>query len=434
MRYIVILLCIIIIIITLFIGSNEHFIQQAQLPYLTLDVIINPNIINIKYDKWNKSHSIDRLLDSKNIVINSTASTANTLTVIDAYTFLKSNIDSKVLTLLTDKKNIILYSPTYMKKVDISSVTKIGYYNSIDLELLYILFKSCNVPQPECIKIDTESFDKVDCIMLFCSVSNIKNLIDANRQINIITYAPDIHKLKFFIPYSNVDNVDMKMTLPKQFVGKFPVYSFITIDMLLYGSNNINLHSEYNNILNAYENDALNNYFTLYLTLFDITMKRLEDTNKYILKTIKNEYQILEQFANDDGRRFDEKYKCYNPTYIQLGLCESEYDQMGNSKLAEIWDKPCVNHNDCDFYQSNKNYKNNRGGCKDGFCEVPIGVKKISYRKYIGEPYCYNCHTKDPNCCENQKNRNKYPELNSPDYAFELDQFKRLKNFENSKL
>ena len=127
--------------------------------------------------------------------------------------------------------------------------------------------------------------------------------------------------------------------------------------------------------------------------------------------------------------------------------CESAVDSDGNPKESAIFDNKCEQDNDCPFYLGNINYENARGGCKeDGFCELPVNVKSISYKDYNAEdtfyPYCYGCPTdKMDTCCEIQKkilNGNATTEeiedhglidinLESPDYAFENDFEERLK-------
>jgi len=123
-------------------------------------------------------------------------------------------------------------------------------------------------------------------------------------------------------------------------------------------------------------------------------------------------------------------YLCYNrPDITSKASCQSPYDNEGNLKRQKTyWDKPCEKHNDCPFYQANKNYNNYRGGCVDGRCEMPIGIKAGSYRLYDKEastPLCHNCNGLSPLCCEEQKNKSKYSSLKGPDYAFELDEYER---------
>ena len=123
-------------------------------------------------------------------------------------------------------------------------------------------------------------------------------------------------------------------------------------------------------------------------------------------------------------------YLCYNhPDISSKAACESPYDVEGNRKREQTyWDKPCERHLDCPFYQANKNYDNYRGGCIDGRCEMPIGVKPVSYRlfdKEISIALCHNCKSNNPTCCQEQNDKVKYPLLKGPDYAFELDEFER---------
>jgi hypothetical protein len=56
-----------------------------------------------------------------------------------------------------------------------------------------------------------------------------------------------------------------------------------------------------------------------------------------------------------------------------------------------------------------------------GVCELPIGVRRVSYRKYddidIYAPYCYGCDAYDTECCNTQQ---------KPDYAFFDDKDERI--------
>ena len=91
----------------------------------------------------------------------------------------------------------------------------------------------------------------------------------------------------------------------------------------------------------------------------------------------------------------DNKYHCYNDkTNINKQLCNMKYDFNGNLKNT-IWDKPCEKNNECPFLEKNKQYQVDRGKCVDGYCELPVGVKRLSYRKYddsglVNKPFCHN--------------------------------------------
>lgn len=129
----------------------------------------------------------------------------------------------------------------------------------------------------------------------------------------------------------------------------------------------------------------------------------------------------------------DPAFQCYGDlTIANKEVCNSAYDVSGMPKARKTtWDRPCFQDEECPFFKANKNYPNSRGGCIRGRCELPIGVYRKSYRHFVDElpytPICYQC--KDPsnaNCCEDQKDREKYEDLKSPDYAFRNDKNDRI--------
>jgi hypothetical protein len=107
-------------------------------------------------------------------------------------------------------------------------------------------------------------------------------------------------------------------------------------------------------------------------------------------------------------------YRCYGDADIDIkGLCNSPYDVMGLPKRRpNTWDIPCQQDSDCPFFQANKRYPNTRGGCmNDGLCEFPVGVRRVSYRRYSDTPFCYGCkNPMDKTCCDK-----------TADYAFKDD-------------
>ena len=95
--------------------------------------------------------------------------------------------------------------------------------------------------------------------------------------------------------------------------------------------------------------------------------------------------------------------------------------------------------------QKNTNYPNKRGGCKNGYCELPLNMNLIGYKEYIdtSNPLCYNCKkTKCKGlecnmCCDDQYNKKMYPNLDSPDFAFDNDfneRIKHSKSFESKQM
>lgn len=64
-----------------------------------------------------------------------------------------------------------------------------------------------------------------------------------------------------------------------------------------------------------------------------------------------------------------------------------------------IWDRRCTSNYDCPFY----NEINMRGGCDNGYCEMPIGVEQEAYTKFKNKDkmFCHGCKGQDPHCCVN---------------------------------
>jgi len=117
-------------------------------------------------------------------------------------------------------------------------------------------------------------------------------------------------------------------------------------------------------------------------------------------------------------------YGCYGNGEITSKFeCDSYYNIDGTPKqYYSLWDKRCEADIECPYYKSNSNYVNNRGGCiNGGFCEFPVGVKRLGFTKYtdtnLNKPLCYNCEYDD-----NGGNSKK------PDYVFENDFEDRKKN------
>jgi hypothetical protein len=136
------------------------------------------------------------------------------------------------------------------------------------------------------------------------------------------------------------------------------------------------------------------------------------EENAFIAKRSSSDKWTM--FKNEEE---DPRYICYGDSQLVIkGLCESEIGLNGNKKKKGVWDRPCDYDNECPFFQKNTNYKNYRGSCNSGYCELPLGVKRTGFRTYEGEPFCHGCEMNDSKCCEKQ---------NKPDYAFVFDEYER---------
>lgn len=86
--------------------------------------------------------------------------------------------------------------------------------------------------------------------------------------------------------------------------------------------------------------------------------------------------------------------------------CKSYWKEYGYNG---VWDTKCKADTDCPFYSPGEN----RGGCdnKTGICDMPAGVTRIGFRKYLKgtKPKCDGCPVDNQYCCNTQS---------TPDYKF----------------
>ena len=172
----------------------------------------------------------------------------------------------------------------------------------------------------------------------------------------------------------------------------------------------------------------------------------LRNSKKYLKQRIKdvNEYKLDNQYAcfNRDPTIWNKSIKNFIIRTNNKMDCEKSISWYGTKKPYGVWDRKCKSDSECSYYKSNKNYDNNYGKClNSGYCEFPINTLNLGYHfisnnKNFKEK-CYNCDskkwlpvTKLGQCCEEQKDKTKYPFLKSPDYAFKDD----MQNRVNAKL
>lgn len=111
-------------------------------------------------------------------------------------------------------------------------------------------------------------------------------------------------------------------------------------------------------------------------------------TNSKNTPIINNTENFITRLKRDPEIE-DSTFHCYGDNkMLNKMLC--------NSQKNNIWDRPCLNNNECDFYNKNKQYQVGRGKCINKYCELPIGVQRLSYRKYqkyihtdVNSPFCH---------------------------------------------
>ena len=175
----------------------------------------------------------------------------------------------------------------------------------------------------------------------------------------------------------------------------------------------------------------------------------IEDIVKYrqlLLKTDKNLYKLEDVYDIIDikdleaERRGDDFFAKRTERWgLPDGSCFTTDNQIIPSILSEKscpkpheWSNRCKTDSNCSF--TNKNYKNELGGCSNnGYCGIPIGIKQKGYNtnksiiKDIDKAECHNCNkSSDKNCCKEQLEQLDNTKMNSPDYAFKNDRTTRL--------
>jgi len=215
--------------------------------------------------------------------------------------------------------------------------------------------------------------------------SNIFEMIKL-QDISIIGFnGLDINRIKLFYPYI----IDY---------NKYNLTSLFTTN-----TSGIKLHISEDNLIS-------------YLPSLQLQLVLLQQTNT------QNEGFISRLYLTPES--LDPVYKCYGDITIESKpLCDSMFDIQGNPKeIQTVWDKQCTTDDECPFYKANTKYPNTRGGCIKGYCELPIGIKRMSYRKYndvdLNAAFCYGCDPYDTACCGD----------NNTDFAFSDDTKDRLAN------
>ena len=203
---------------------------------------------------------------------------------------------------------------------------------------------------------------------------------DRNMEILIRHVVSDINK--FTIHYIKLEGYDL---------ANFS--SDLTYD-------NVNIYSE--PIVNTYKGNKT------YLT----------SSNERLLTDVKVK-PILDENLRE---------RCYGKSEFNKMDCEKKFDSFGKPlNIFGIWDKPCVTNQECPFYKANKNFTNSLGGCINNRCQMPLGIetKGPTRHKPIKLAVCGNCKI-GVNCCEEQQDTKKYPNLKSPDYRFQDDSKLRM--------
>jgi hypothetical protein len=131
------------------------------------------------------------------------------------------------------------------------------------------------------------------------------------------------------------------------------------------------------------------------------------ENGQYIVKAIIGGKTMMKLVNFKEGRKDeskDDRYFCVTDPKIKFkDECLSTVDHTGRVKQPDVWDAPCTISHECPFFQRDPVSKKYKGGCKDGYCEMPVGTSLVGFKNYTGKPVCKGCPRDMLNCCEYQK-------------------------------
>ena len=271
---------------------------------------------------------------------------------------------------------------------------------------------------------------RLNYLLKICSIKTVNLLLQ--KIYNIVSFKFIVYKYKIS-NVSKYENGKYSYGLIVVLLQKFGYFGY-TIYISGYIDNN-------KIIINSYK--FIGHYYTS--NFFLKSGFENNDWNKYTLINKDQKIKTPDKFNKIKNNKLF-NYKCFSINndinndsvylpFFNKEKCESSFDIFNKKKPIGIWDKPCEKNSDCFFYNQNLNYDNNFGGCNNGYCQLPIDVSRIGYKYYKKDKksYCYNCNSKSWKaitnlgmCCDKQNDKQKYPFLKSPDYAFKGDTQDRL--------
>lgn len=247
-------------------------------------------------------------------------------------------------------------------------------------------------------KMKIENFEQSNNISLF-----IDKPIESQLLVNKYN---DLKVVKIFtnplITFSIGDTISITNQVDKNINGRYFVISVNKLNTIM---------QTYERIMNFYD------YFNIALK----NDEQIVGTSKHG-PTLKDGIvwftdldlpgSILKNVATIHNTKNESKYTCIpSSEYTSQETCEDMYDYFGNLKDEfMIWDKRCESDSDCPFYRLNKH----NGGCNNnGYCQMPLGIRRIGFTRYdkLSKPYCLGCKNPlEPQCCD---------EMQDPNYAYQ---------------
>jgi len=386
-------------------------------------------LITNKYEKY-ANNSIMIIDNSMNVKQSYEVSSAKLVEIIDDVKN-TNTINNKIIGI--ENKDIVLYIDPYINKYVFRNNQNTEKYK----DGIFVCLSLLKLKENDCI---WDFRDKVIGYVYLSDYLFIQAMIKGYRQ--------------------DIKNVILKKILPedlkkthKQFDYLF-TYIVINSDYMDY----IKKLKYYINGLKDVDINRIKAFYPFIIERYNTTkfyFSKIEDNNIYdiflnddltllpimnydILRTVENfitRLDIPHDYYNKDKDGNNVKgYGCFGDSnVINKYECDSIYKINGlPKKYYSVWDKKCHANEECPYYKKNTKYVNARGGCINGLCELPVGVKRMGFKKYkdkdLNSPLCYDCKdTTDLNCCSTPIDFETNKRLKN-DYVFENDFSERENN------
>ena len=363
---------------------------------LIYDVDIDDKEISINWDDYNFSKtSLKQFENIPFIAFNK--NNTDPLYITDMFTYKQLRDKTEIFRVLNDQKTLLL-----LKKRDSESYEQfentrkknVGCPTPVHEKLFRILCKTFKLSENNFNIIKESDINKIDILVYYESMNNPRERLP--QQIDFVAY-DNINKdnIKYFIPYCRIINHPLDKYF-KEYYDPFPVKKCIQIDMILHGKSNTKFEKikdpKYN-FLTIFEhfqqeedpiivNTKFNVPGTLWNDKFYLDKDEIEG-----IPLLKN---MLVNMTLQNNVKENGKYKVTDNTKIIARKNISKLTPqcidatMDGNTCPTFFDKPCEFDEECPFF-SEKNI--GIGGCRNGLCDMPVGVERIAFTKYKGEPY-----------------------------------------------
>lgn len=237
-----------------------------------------------------------------------------------------------------------------------------------------------------------------------------------DENYEIVTIVQD-NKITYYIKSADNTNIASKFTMKN---GLLKTVVLQEGDRIFLKNDSISDAKLQSYLANKLQIDGENYYHGTVIKGTNLSMN-----NKPYQNLVIKLFNIRKNVDSLQGACFDSNWEASSSEMLSIKTkeeCESK---------NKTWDTRCRYNYECPFYKENKNYPNFRGGClPNGFCEMPVGIKLQSFRKFEKNnkdsyPLCYNCppEIKDTQCCDEQQKMSENADsiFKSADYLFYND-------------